>query len=543
MKKLLFAAYFLIFSTAAYTQSAVGIGTASPNTSAMLDVTSTTKGFLMPRLTSAQRTAIATPAAGLTVYETTTSSVWVYNGTTWVQLASGGASPWTTSGSNIYNTNAGNVGIGTSSPSASALLDISSTTKGFLVPRMTAAQRTAIASPTAGLMVYETDTKLDYHHDGTTWRKILNSTFWNNSTSSNFIYNTTDSFGIGTSLPTEKFQLQNGNIKLNRTSLSVENSIWFNMPTPSFTGEFEGLKFQVAGSDKSSIGFLSATAINPPIEGIRLSGNGLSSNDLFVSTGGKVGLGTSQPVEKLDVSGNINMNAINPIMQFQNAGVDKGFVQLSGDDFRLGTNLSNDNGKFIVRVNGQENFAVTPAGNVGVGTISPAAKLHVAGNTRMVSTGEVLRIDGSNPAINFYNNGSFKSFLQHSTSGLAMGVNNGNIQLDAVQVAIGAVVSGTSAYKLSVTGRIICEEVRVKLVSSGWPDYVFAGDYKLPPLQQVEQFIKSNKHLSNIPSASDVEQNGIEVGDMQKRMMEKIEELTLYVIDLQKQIEALKRKQ
>jgi len=76
---------------------AVGIGTSSPNASAQLDITSTTKGLLLPRMTSAQRTAIASPAAGLMVYETTTSSIYIYNGSAWVQLASGGASPWTIS--------------------------------------------------------------------------------------------------------------------------------------------------------------------------------------------------------------------------------------------------------------------------------------------------------------------------------------------------------------------------------------------------------------------------------------------------------------
>ena len=63
------------------------------------------------------------------------------------------------------------------------------------------------------------------------------------------------------------------------------------------------------------------------------------------------------------------------------------------------------------------------------------------------------------------------------------------------------------------------------------------------PLPQLEQFINTNKHLPNIPKAIDVEKSGIEVGDMQKRMMEKIEELTLYIIDLQKQVEELKKKE
>ena len=124
-----------------------------------------------------------------------------------------------------------------------------------------------------------------------------------------------------------------------------------------------------------------------------------------------------------------------------------------------------------------------------------------------------------------------------------MGVNGGNLQLDATgQVAIGNVIPAASAYKLTVTGKIICEELKVKLVSSIWPDYVFDKKYKLPTLSYLENFIEKNKHLPNIPSAAEVEKNGIEVGDMQKKMMEKIEELTLYIIDLQKQIDLLKTK-
>lgn len=94
-----------------------------------------------------------------------------------------------------------------------------------------------------------------------------------------------------------------------------------------------------------------------------------------------------------------------------------------------------------------------------------------------------------------------------------MGNNAGNIHLDAAQIAIGNVIAGSSAYKLSVTGKIICEELKVKLVSSGWPDYVFDKKYKLPSLAHVEKYINENKHLPNIPSAAEVEKNGIEVGD------------------------------
>ena len=98
----------------------VGINStgAAPDKSAMLDVTSTNKGMLVPRMTSAQRTIIASPAKGLLVFDTDVNSFWFFNGATWNDLSGGsGTSKWTTNGTNIFNNNTGNVGIGTNTPS------------------------------------------------------------------------------------------------------------------------------------------------------------------------------------------------------------------------------------------------------------------------------------------------------------------------------------------------------------------------------------------------------------------------------------------
>ncbi len=94
-----------------------------------------------------------------------------------------------------------------------------------------------------------------------------------------------------------------------------------------------------------------------------------------------------------------------------------------------------------------------------------------------------------------------------------------------------------SAYGLYVKGGILTEELRVR---TGWADYVFDEAYELQPLAQVEAFISENGHLPNIPSATQVEEEGIEVGDMARLQQEKIEELTLYAIQQQKQIDELK---
>ena len=72
------------------------------------------------------------------------------------------------------------------------------------------------------------------------------------------------------------------------------------------------------------------------------------------------------------------------------------------------------------------------------------------------------------------------------------------------------------------------------VVESGWADYVFNEDYHLLPLPQVEKYIQQNKHLPGIPSANEIQTDGLQLGDTQTKMMKKIEELTLYVIELEK---------
>ncbi len=91
---------------------------------------------------------------------------------------------------------------------------------------------------------------------------------------------------------------------------------------------------------------------------------------------------------------------------------------------------------------------------------------------------------------------------------------------------------------LDVNGTIHAREVKVDL--TGWSDFVFHPSYQLKPLTEVEKFIKANGHLHDIPSAAEVEQNGVNVGEMQKKLLQKVEELTLYVIELKKENEQLK---
>lgn len=116
----------------------------------------------------------------------------------------------------------------------------------------------------------------------------------------------------------------------------------------------------------------------------------------------------------------------------------------------------------------------------------------------------------------------------------------GDMRTDGkMQIGVGTLNTGTHA--LAVNGSAIFTKAQVKLTNN-WPDYVFSPGYHLPPLAEIESFINTNGHLPNIPTAKDVEESGIDLGENQARLLEKIEELTLYIIEQEKRIQALEQK-
>jgi len=165
-------------------------------------------------------------------------------------------------------------------------------------------------------------------------------------------------------------------------------------------------------------------------------------------------------------------------------------------------------------------------GNVGIGTTQPVAKIHskATGNTPsfFAEGGYDFGVKGDNNIqIGHYNTASdtFNTRIHVNTSG---------------NVGIG---TSDPQSKLAVNGTINAKEVKVTY--SGWSDYVFDENYDLPAIEKVESYLIANKHLPDIPSAREVERKGIAVSGMLAMQMQKIEELTLYIIEQNRKIKKL----
>lgn len=212
MKKISGFTLFIFLTAASYAQN-VGIGTTTPHPSAALHIASTQKGLLMPVMDSTQRNAIASPAQGLLIYQSRDNAGFYYfAGGKWNKVG-GDGNEWKLNINNaIYTTK--NAGIGTTDPHSSAALDISDTTKGVLIPRMTQAQRNLITTPGNSLMIFQTDVNAGFYYyetASTSWKKIGgDGNEWIKNAASDIYTNT--NVGIGNNTPTEKLDIT-GNIK------------------------------------------------------------------------------------------------------------------------------------------------------------------------------------------------------------------------------------------------------------------------------------------------------------------------------------------
>lgn len=143
--------------------------------------------------------------------------------------------------------------------------------------------------------------------------------------------------------------------------------------------------------------------------------------------------------------------------------------------------------------------------------------------------------------------GAYSGFSETGSNRLYIESSQGSTPLiygkfDTDQVGINT-TNIPEEFTFAVKGKVITDELKVTLEGSDawpWPDYVFSNTYDLPSLNEVEEYIKEKRHLKDIPSAKEVEEEGIFLGDMNARLLKKIEELTLYTIQQQKELEAQK---
>ena len=173
----------------------------------------------------------------------------------------------------------------------------------------------------------------------------------------------------------------------------------------------------------------------------------------------------------------------------------------------------------------------------GAGDIFNISLRYKNGATEMLQS---VRIGTSTWAEFTYFNFSTKKYEMRAGITDAEYKNSGDILFNntgAFGVGMGttAIPSGV---KMAVNGKINCKEVEVTI--TGWSDYVFAKDYNLRTLEEVEAYIKENKHLPDVPSEKEVLENGVNVGEMNSTLLKKIEELTLYMIELKKENEQMK---
>lgn len=208
------------------------------------------------------------------------------------------------------------VAIGSNQPHASAILDVTSNNKGFLLPRMTSTARLNISTPPNGLLVMDTSQNRLYQYQDGLWRFFINSDYWSKSTSRDYLYNVSDSIGIGTSIPTVRLDV-NGDIRA-RNNIRTSGSI------------------NVTGTAQGNV--LTATG-NITAGGSAIIGNDLNGDD------------------------NLVIDNATATLQLKNAASNKVFFQSSGSDLKLGTNIGNSEGDFYIRMNGDNTLKIDPSSN------------------------------------------------------------------------------------------------------------------------------------------------------------------------------------
>ncbi|WP_437921172.1 hypothetical protein [Sphingobacterium sp. LRF_L2] len=247
-------------------------------------------------------------------------------------------------------------------------------------------------------------------------------------------------------------------------------------------------------------------------------------------TSGNVGIGTTSPTQQLEVVGTVKANQLNFPSTYYNFSLAPR-TQLSPMSIRLFDDY----------------VTYRPGGGEGPGGNRYGTLLAIYGRSSHWETNlyfgadrkMYFRVSGWNSGASENGQGQFNNWRtvldSHSdviSSGVLQLTGSGNHSIANGNLGIGTT---NPTEKLAVNGNIRAKEIKVE--AANWPDYVFEENYDLPSLQSVYAFIKENKHLPGVPSAARVAEQGISLGETNALLLQKIEELTLHLIEKDKEIE------
>jgi hypothetical protein len=364
------------------------------------------------------------------------------------------------------------------------------------------------------------------------------------------------------SFKASKYNFTNGNVGIGTTSPTTKLHIAGSVFIPSMSSYWIGshgdsgnrLRLHHNGSS-AYIDYCPSLCIRSGMTGVAV-----------LDPHGNVGLGTMSPTSKLDVQGTIktdflktsedlwigdltaNENSYGKKLYFgypldNSDDIYMARFNLGGDVSELRVNIGDDvYDKFIVgrtpygQADFDPMFAVVTNGNVGIGTTAPASKLDVRGSV-YIPSGQSYWI-GSNTnsgnRLRLHHNGD-NAYIDYALSlHIRPGANESIVFDPNGNVGLGI---SNPTNKLDVNGIIRAKEVKIE---TGWADFVFNENYNLRPLSEVNDFIRENRHLPEIPSATEIKENeGVNLGEMQVKLLQKIEELTLYAIQQQEMIDKL----
>ncbi|MBQ4804321.1 hypothetical protein J8L88_15765 [Aquimarina sp. MMG015] len=410
---------------------------------------------------------------------------------------------------------------------------------------------------------------------GSIEKTIGNMYFFNKGTGHLMTLNPSGNIGIGTTNPGAKLDIlsntgQTESLMRFKISDAPSDYLQFTNATGVANRFMPLIKGNVQSSNISSLVFIASTDATNDNSGsssmmrfdTRRSSNdqGITTRPLFqwtnfdqklmtMSANGNLGIGTTNPQERFQIGNTYAFHdgghKVIGFLYKPSGGVDLDPSLYSSEirfdptngNFHFGTSNTVTSGPTA-------RLSINKTGNVGIGTTNPLAKLDVRGVIKTSHT------DGR--YVNLFTSGDGNSYINiaggSTTSRFGFQVDGSSKMSIMKNGNVGIGTADTKGYKLGVKGKIAAEEVKVAL-HANWPDYVFEDNYNLPTLQQVENHITEKGHLENIPSAAEVAENGIQLGEMNTKLLQKIEELTLYMIEqnkktdlLQQEVEALKKK-